>query len=241
MSALSLFTLFHTAASVIDLTRDGDADTHMTTNVEFIDLTGDSDTGEEQEQHPQPQTRPRQISRWVLRYFFPEHEQQLNPCVQDGLMTMWCCKLTSYYTHVRVGDMMIVFASKTTHKRTGLVMYVCRWTEILDVHAYLNDPQYRHRYDCMYNTITSPWTRNENGGPWHRGDHNDTRRGKRNITDFEYDQTRTRVLLSTQFVDMHANPQPLPRHLEHLTHTGIGCSKRCREGDAEALRAWYLI
>jgi hypothetical protein len=187
--------------------------------------------------------KPPTIARWVLRYYFPEQAQQLNPCVQDGLMTMWCCKLTSYYRTARVGDLMIVFASANKKKNqvTGRVMFVCQWTGIVDVATYLNDDQHKGRFDCMYDTSTTPWTRNDNGGPWHRGDKNDTRRGKNKdgVNDYEYDQTRARVLMSTNFRDYHNNPRPMPPHLQHLVHKGIGCSKKNTVADECAVRAYF--
>ena len=197
--------------------------------------------------------KPTVITRWVIRYFHPEHDhkagryilkgqkQQLNPCCQDGLMTMWCCKPPSFYRTIKVGSLMIAFASASEKKKkpSGRVMFVCQWTDKIPVVQYLNDPRYRHRFDCMYDTTTTPWTRNENGGPHHRGDHMDTRRGKGKMTDCDLDQTREWVLMSTNFRDYHSNPRPMPAHLRHIVHKGIGCCKTNTVADECAVRAYF--
>ena len=67
----------------------------------------------------------------------------------------------------------------------------------------------------------------------------DTRRGKGNSTDYDLDQTREWVLMSTNFRDFHNNPRPMPAHLQHIVHSGIGCCKTNTVADACAVRAYF--
>ena len=78
------------------------------------------------------------VCRWILSYYHENQPAQLNPCVQDGLLTMWCCKTNAYYTNIAIGDVMIVFAAKTYAADFGLVMFVCVWTGDMTVMDYLN-------------------------------------------------------------------------------------------------------
>jgi hypothetical protein len=137
---------------------------------------------------------------------------------------------------------MLVFAStKYTGKgNTGRVMFACVVTELMPVRTYLNHPEFQRRFDCTFDTSTVPWTRNENGGPWHRGDHNDNRQ-KSGLNDYERDQTRETVLLSRRFRDFSRAPVPMPDNLQHLVHKSIGCTKRTGPGDVEAVVKYFNL
>jgi hypothetical protein len=186
------------------------------------------------------------VVRWVMLYYFPLQVAQLNPCVQEGLLSMWCCKENVFYRSVVVGDVMVVFAStKVTGKGNfGRVMFVCVWTSIVGVVQYLSNPAYMGRFDCTFDVSTVPWVRREGleyGGLWHRGDENDKRQKVGSMNDHERDQLRTTVLLSTRYRDFHTAPVALPAHLVHLVHKTQSYAKHvnARPGDAAAVIAHF--
>jgi hypothetical protein len=155
---------------------------------------------------------------------------------------MWCCKKNSFYEGLRVGDPVLVFASTKLVGRgnTGRVMYVFVIEQKFSVLWYLRQRQYQHRFDSTYDTSTTPWTRNENGGPWHRGDGNDKRQ-KNGSNDYERDQTRKWVMASKKFRDFSTSPKLLPLHLQHLVHKSQGYCKQTRHTDAEDVIAHYNL
>ena len=148
----------------------------------------------------------------------------------------------SFYAGIRVGDVVLVFATtKITGKGNyGRVMYVYVVEEQWPVVWYLNQEQYARRFDSTYDTSTTRWTRNSNGGPWHRGDSNDTRQ-KNGTNDYERDQTRQTVLVSRQYRDFSSAPVPLPAHLAHLTHKSVGYCKQTRDTDVADVIAHFSL
>jgi hypothetical protein len=141
-----------------------------------------------------------------------------------------------------VGDVVMAFATtKITGKGNyGRVMYVFVIEKQWQVLWYLNQKQYAGRFDNTYDTSTTPWTRNENGGPWHRGDDKDKRQ-KSGMNDFERDQTRQTVLVSRRYRDFSSAPVPLPVHLAHLSHHWMGCCKQTRDTDVSDVIAHFSL
>jgi hypothetical protein len=119
-------------------------------------------------------------------------------------------------------------------------MYVFVIEEQWGVLWYLNQKQYAGRFDSTYDTSTTPWTRNSNGGPWHRGDDKDKRQ-KSGMNDFERDQTRQTVLVSRRYRDFSSAPVPLPAHLAHLTHKTVGYCKQTRDTDVAGVIAHFSL
>jgi len=54
------------------------------------------------------------VVRFVLYYYFPQQVAQLNPCVQDGLLTMWCCK-ENRYRHIHIHTYTHTYTHTHTH------------------------------------------------------------------------------------------------------------------------------
>jgi hypothetical protein len=204
----------------------------------------EEEMGEEKEEDTHDTTNCKSaVVRWVMFYYYPKSKQpaQLNPCAQDGLLTMWCCHPNVFYRSVVVGDVMIVFQS-TKHAgkgNKGRVMFVCVWTSIVGVLEYLSSPQYMDRFDCTFDVSVVPWKRNGNGGLWHRGDAKDNRQSN-GMNDFQRDQLRTTVLLSTRYCDFSTAPVVLPDTLKHLEYAGrMYRYKNPRDGDAQAVIAHF--
>ena len=148
--------------------------------------------------------------------------------------------MNSFYANLAEGDVVLVFATtKITGKGNfGRVMYVFVVEERWPVKWYLTQKQFQNRYDNMYDTSKTPWARNTNGGPWHRGDEADTRQDG-GLNDFERDQTRTVVLMSRRYKDVSDRPQALPPQLKHLVHSSQGCCKTTLPHDAANVIAHF--
>ena len=119
-------------------------------------------------------------------------------------------------------------------------MYVFVVELLWEVKWYMNQKQYQNRYDNMYDTSKTPWARNTNGGPWHRGDDADTRQDG-GLNDFERDQTRRLVLVSRRYKDSSNGPEALPAHLAHLSHSSQGCCKITLPQDAANVIAHFSL
>ena len=167
----------------------------------------------------------RPVNRWIMKYYFPEEDVQLNPCIQDGTASMWSCKtveelrVMSREIRVEGSSLMIIFAPAEIRK--GAVLFVLLWQRTMGKLKYLRKNP--GRFDSMYDPDVAcaccPGLHRKpeltHGGEAHRNDENDNRRGG-DETDYMYDQKRTVVLLTNVYREFTDGPQLLPRSLEHL-------------------------
>ena len=92
------------------------------------------------------------VVSWIVKY-----ADNISPCIDNNLLTMWCCKPDAFHRNAKVGDIYVGFLPTNKKpkdkKHLFFVSYIFVVENTKKVFEYLRDNEYKNRTDWSNFTI----------------------------------------------------------------------------------------